>query len=451
MPTLIKNAWILTMDDKWTQYHPGYLLFDEDTILEVGSHHTAPPFIKNLLQATTPPSSYSIIDAQDGILIPGMINAHTHVGMVPFRSLGDDMPDRLRRFLFPLEEILTEDLVRASARYAMGEMLLSGITTFADMYYFEEAIAQETHRFQMRALLGETVIEHPTCDAQPNEAYAGLRISEEFIPIWKNQTNLISPMIAPHAPNTNNVASLEKVKDISERYDVPVMIHLNEMDYEMRYFRENYQSTPVEFLQSIGLLNDRLIAVHCIHTSRLDIEKMAQAGGKVVHCIGANLKSGKGIAPIPAMIQAGIPVALGTDGPSSGNTLELFSIMRTTAIAHKTNEKQRDLLPSHEVLYLATRGGAAVLGLEDHVGQLKAGMKADLTLIETHSVNMFPVHDAYSAIVYSANASNVEHVWVNGKHLVSHKQLVHTSLHELKQALHQQMSTFNKRAEELSN
>lgn len=443
MRTIIHNAWVLTMDENETIYHPGYVMIEEGKIVELGHENQLN------LEEINCSKTINLVDAKEGILIPGMINAHTHLGMVPFRSLGDDMPDRLRRFLFPLEEIMTEDLVRASTRYALAEMILSGITGFADMYYFEEAVADEVERFGMRALLGETVIQHPTCDSDGQTEFAGLSIGESLLKKWVNKNDLIRPMIAPHAPNTNTDWSLKKAKALADTYQAPMMMHINEFDYEMALYKDKYNTSPLGYLESLGLLDNRLIGVHLIHTDKEDIERLAQSGVRVVHCIGANLKSAKGLAPLKDMLDKQIPVALGTDGPSSGNTLELFSIMRTVAISHKTKEKDRSFLPSHQILNLATKQGAKVLGFEK-VGEIKPGFWADLTLVETQSVNMFPIHDPYAALVYSANAANVESVWVKGKQLVKNKSLIEWDLGQLRQDLEEKMSDFIRKAKTLS-
>lgn len=436
------------MDEEMTLYHPGFLIIEDEKILSLGPDSHLEEELKERFGDSLG-EGLKWVDADDGIVIPGMINAHTHLGMIPFRSLGDDMPDRLRRFLFPLEQVMTEKLVRASARYAMAEMLLAGITTFADMYYFEGAIAEEVASFGMRALLGQTVIQHPTCDSDGKTEFSGLSLGQRMIQAWKGKSDLITPMIAPHAPNTNTDQSLLEVKRIAREYQTPVMIHLNEFDYEVAYYKTERNTTPVGYLDQLGLLNNQLIGVHLIHTNDDDIQRLADSGARVVHCIGANLKSAKGVMPLKAMLQAKIPVALGTDGPSSGNTLDLFSIMRTVAITHKTREKDRAFLPSDQVLKLATQAGAKVLGIEK-IGMLKQGYWADITLIETQSVNMFPNHDPYASLVYAANPSNVKDVWVKGRQLVKNKELVEWDLMELRQDVIAHMDLFNQRARELS-
>ncbi|MEG0368637.1 MAG: amidohydrolase, partial [Hungatella sp.] len=364
---------------------------------------------------------------------------------IPFRSMGDDCPDRLRRFLFPLElEAMTPELVYAAARYGICEMLLAGITTFADMYYFEDQVAKACEELGMRGYLGETVIQMATCDSP--DPYGGLVYGEKFLREWQDHP-LITPMIAPHATNTNSPEALQKAQQLAQEYEVPWMLHVSEMDYEMDYFRETYDQTPTEFLSAHGLLDDRMIAAHCIHMTEHDLELMAEAGVKVSHCIGSNTKAGKGVAPVKAMQNHRIPVGLGTDGPSSGNTLDLFTQFRLFASFQKTYYHDRSLFPAQEIVRLGTMGGAAVLGAESRIGSIEPGKKADLVLVETQSVMMFPSYNPYSLLVYSANASLVDTVMINGRLLVRHKKLLFTDLSAEREALQKQMGGFFEKAQ----
>lgn len=429
MKQLIKNVHILTMDKDWTEYQNGYLLIEENRISQLGT------------MSESLPQADQVIDGKNGILLPGMINTHTHTGMIPFRSLGDDVPDRLRRFLFPLEQVMTPELVRASAEYAMAEMLLSGITAFCDMYYFEDEVAQAAESMQVRALLGETIIDMATCDAK--NAAEALAYCESFIQKWQGHER-ITPVIAPHAPNTNDLKTLKAILALSRKYEVPITMHVEEMTYEMEEFAKNYQQTPLAFLHELGYFDQDFIMAHCIFMTDEDMELVEKYQKKVriAHCIGANTKSAKGVAPVRSMLEHQLTVGLGTDGPSSGNTLDLFTQMRMFANFHKTYLADRGAFPAKEIVRLATAGGAKTLGLFDQVGSLEVGKKADITLIETQSVNMFPIFDVYSALVYSANASNVSDVWVNGRQLVKEKQLVQTDIQALRTALYQQMGQF---------
>ena len=436
MKTLIKNAWILTMNETLSTYPQGMLIMDNDQISYVGEYDA-------LMEQTVD----QVIDAAGGLLIPGMINTHAHVSMIPFRSLGDDCPDRLRRYLFPLEiECMNAPLVYEAARYGILEMQRSGVTTFLDMYYFEEEVARACEKLNMRGVLGETVINFPTCDC--DEAYGGLAYSEQFMNKWKNHS-LVKPIIAPHATNTNDANALKAAHELAVKYDTLISMHVAEMDYEMTEFREKYNMTPVEYLDSIGVLSDRLVAAHCIHVNEADMKLMAQRGTSIAHCVGSNMKAGKGIAPVKEMIEHGIDVGLGTDGPSSGNTLDLFTQMKTAVYAQKTHYKDRSLFKAEEIVKLATIGGAKALKMDDRIGSLEVGKQADIVLIETDSINMFPIYDPYSAIVYSANSSNVESVWINGVQVLKQKQSIFNQK-EIKTALMNKMQVFEKRAIERS-
>lgn len=433
MKILIKNATVLTMDEEMHLYAPGYVLIWDGSIKELGEE-------KDVL-----PEADETIDAGGGILLPGFINTHCHVPMMPFRSLGDDCPDRLRRFLFPLEnEAMTRELVSLSARYGICEMLLAGVTTFTDMYYFEDEVAKACEEMGIRGVLGETVIGQRTCDSE--EPYGGLLLAEEFIKTWKGR-ELVTPIIAPHATNTNSPEMLQKAYETALKYDTLCTLHASEMDYELKYFKDEYGQTPIEFLNTLGVLGDHLLAAHCIHLTERDIALLSESRTTVSHCIGSNTKAGKGIAPVKDLLAAGIPVGLGTDGASSGNTLDLFTQMHLFASFHKTENRDRSLFPAKEIVKLATIGGAETLRMETALGSLEPGKKADMVLVETDSVNMFPCYDPYSALVYSANASNVELVMVGGKVLVRGKRLVHTDLKQIRKELEDGIGSFRKAAE----
>lgn len=432
-----RNAWILTMDNRMTEYSNGYLIFDNDIIQEIGS-------MTNYIAD----KADKWIDAKGGILLPGFINAHTHCGMIPFRSLGDDCPDRLRRFLFPLEkEVVDETLIELSTAYAIAEMQLAGITTMCDMYYFENVVADVAKNMNMRAFVGETIINQPTPDSTNTKE--SMAYTVDLIDKWQHD-KLIHPIIAPHAPNTNTEQCLRNILELSKLYQVPITLHVSEMSYEMEYFREKYNQTPIEFLESIGFFEVPIVLAHCIMLTKNDIKILEKYPNvSVVHCIGANTKSAKGVAPIRSLLEHGVTVALGTDGPSSGNTLDIFTQMRMMANFQKTYLKDRAAFPAKEIVRLATFGGARALGLGHEIGSLKVGKKADLTLVETQSVNMFPIYDAYAALVYSANATNVRDVWVNGVSVVKDKKLTKFSVEKLQSDLKKHMKIFKLRATEL--
>ncbi len=432
MKTRIENVTLLTMDADFNVYENGSVTFEDDTITAIND---------------TTASVDRIIDGKGGILMPGMVNTHCHMAMIPFRGLGDDCPDRLRRFLFPLESAaMTERLVYLSSRYAAADMMLGGVTQVFDMYFYEDRVAQAMVKMNMRGTLAETILDFAHCNS--DKPYGGLEYSDWFIGKWKNANPLITPAIAPHATNTNSAEALKKAQKIAEKHDVLISTHVSEMDYEMDYFRQEYNMTPVEFLDSIGLLTDRLLAVHCIHTTESDVKLFKENGVKVSHCIGSNTKAGKGIMPLKEMLAQGVTVSLGTDGASSGNTIDLITQLGMVTRAHKTANHDRGAFTAREIVALATIGGARALGTDHITGSIETGKKADLVLIETDSVNMFPMYDAYSAIVYSANPSNVDSVWINGVQTVENKKLTVANLKEIRDELDKEMITFRKLAAE---
>lgn len=431
MKRLIQNARILTMDADMRILDPGWILLENDTIRDLGEMPGDPAAL---------PQADERIDAELGIVLPGLVNTHCHVSMMPFRGLGDDCPDRLRRFLFPLEnKAMTEALVYRAARYGAGEMLLAGVTSFVDMYYFENEVARACDEMGIRGILGETVLGQPTCDSQTPGG--GLALAENLLRTWRDHPR-IRPVVAPHAANTVSPDILKKAKRLADEYETLLTLHASEMDYELAYFRETFQKTPIEFLSDLGLLGPRLLAAHCIHLTDRDIRLLAGSETAVSHCIGSNTKAGKGVAPIKKLLSAGVRAGLGTDGASSGNTLDLFTQFRLFASFHKTKNRDRSLFPASEIVALGTRGGAKALGMERETGSLEPGKKADLVLVETKSVNMFPCYDPYSALVYSANASNVEMTIVDGEILVRDKRLIRTDTGKLRAEMEEEMGAF---------
>ena len=429
MTTLFEHAWILTMDDAFAEHRDGWLLVSGDTIAALGSGaYTGDAPIDER------------IDCRGGILLPGFVNTHCHASMVPFRTMGDDCPDRLRRFLFPLEnEAMTPELVYLGAKYGVAEMLLAGVTTFLDMYYFEDEVARVCLETGMRGYLGETIIGQTTCDSK-DAPYGGFALAEAMLARYRG-CDPVRPIVAPHGTTTLDADALRRCYEMALRHDALMTLHVSEMDYEMKHFAD-MGMTPIRFLDSIGAADTHLLAAHCIHLTPEDITLMARRGVRVAHCIGSNTKAGKGVAPVAQLRAAGVAVGLGTDGPSSGNTLSMFDQMRLFAVCHKTANHDRSLFPAREIVAMATRGGAQALGAQEEFGQLRPGMRADIVLVETGSVNMFPVYNPYSALVYSANASNVEAVMAGGVLRVRDKHLTQIDLPALRAQLLEAMGPF---------
>ena len=427
MRKVFEHAWILTMDEQFTAIKDGWLLVDGKNIEAMG-------------EGVYPGECDERIDARGGILLPGFINTHCHASMIPFRTMGDDCPDRLRRFLFPLEnEAMTKELVYLGALYGIAEMLLAGVTTFVDMYYFEEEVVRACRKMGMRGYLGETIIGQSTCDS-PGKPYGGFEIAKEILQEYYYD-DLIHPILAPHGTTTCDENALRRAHDMAVQYGTLMTLHVSEMDYEMKHFAE-MGHTPLSYMDSIGTVSEHLLAAHCIHVTPEDAEIMSRTGASVAHCIASNTKAGKGVAPVKALLEKNVPVGLGTDGPSSGNTLNLFDQMRLFANFHKNENRDRSLFPAKDIVALATRGGARALGAQNEIGMLKPGMRADMVLVSIEGANMFPVYNPYSALVYCANTSNVDVVMTGGEVRVRGGRLTRTDLPGLRAKLAMQMKPF---------
>lgn len=459
MRALINHVTVLTMDKSFCVHENGFVLIENGRVAACGDGDglQAAEELRKMagnLEGTEscgpcPADGLEIVDGHGGILMPGLINTHSHLSMIPFRSMGDDCPDRLRKFLFPLElEAMTPELIYRAARYAVCEMLLSGVTAAADMYYFEDQVAKACEELGIYAWVGETIIDMETCDSK-NTAES-LESCEKLLKKWSGHDR-IHPMAAPHATNTNSPEDLKAAWELAETYEARYMLHVSEMDYEMSFFRDTYGKTPVEFLYDLGVMGPRTVAAHGIHLTEHDIRLFAETGTKLAHCAGANTKAGKGICPVYEAQKAGVTVGIGTDGPSSGNTLDLFTQLRMIPSFQKTKYHDRSIMTAKEVLAMGTVEGAKVLGAEAEMGSIEAGKRANLVLVETDSANMFPVYNPHSAIVYSANASNVDSVWIDGKRLVKGHRLLGTDLRGERELLEREMTVFRRQAQKYAD
>lgn len=407
---LLKNALILTMDQALTTVQRGYLQIRGDRIAALGEGE--PPF---------PEEGYQVLDCSGKIVIPGMINTHNHLPMILFRSLGDDVADRLKRYLFPLEnESLDAPMVRAGADYAFAELLFGGVTTCYDAYYFEDEVAQAAEACGIRAVLAETILEGPSPSAK--EPYGEWEYTKWFVEKWKGHPR-ITPSVNCHAPYSNDTEHLVAAHDLARREGLLMSMHVAEMAYEHTGCLERYGLSPVAYLDSIGILDEHFLAAHSILMDEADLDIYQRRGVKVSYNAGSNAKSAKGVAKIRQMLDRGIPVSLGTDGAMSGNTIDIVTQLSLVGKIQKLFNGDRTLFPAREILQLATIGGARALGMEGEIGSLEVGKKADIAIFETDSVNMSPLYDPYSVIVYSANPGNVESTIVDGELVMHRRQL----------------------------
>ena len=409
---LIKNATVLTMDKNKTVFDHGLVAIKDNLIVAVTNGNDLDEY-----------ESDHIIDVDGDIVMPGLINTHTHASMTVFRSLADDVPDRLHRYIFPLEKkLVSRDMVRIGAQLGNLEMLKGGVTTYADMYYFEEEVAKTVDQIGMRAVLGETIIQFPVADAQ--NAQEGIQNTLKLIHAYKDHPR-ITPAFAPHAPYTNTTDILKEITRLSLLHKVPVMMHLAESDREREVIAERSGGlSPVQYMESIGALNHNFIAAHVIDANDEDIAILKKHDVGIAHNMSANIKSAKGVAPAMKMFNEGLRIGLGTDGPMSGNTLSTMDELNQVAKIHKLVNKDRAAMPPINVIEMATIGAARALHMEDTIGSLEVGKRADIIVVDTKAPNMVPVYNPYSALVYSAYATNVKHTIVDGKVLMKDRQML---------------------------
>jgi 5-methylthioadenosine/S-adenosylhomocysteine deaminase len=360
----------------------------------------------------------------DHLVVPGLVNAHTHASMALLRGVGDDLP--LQRWLaeriWPLEQALVgEGFVHDGARLAAVEMLRSGVTTCSDMYFYPDAVARALTAVGMRAVVGIIAIDFPTAYAVDAEDYLrkGLHARDAL-----RDDPLVSFTLAPHAPYTVGDATLARVATLAEELDLPVHIHVHETAHEVDESVARHGVRPLERLDRFGLLSERLIAVHAVHLTEAEVAKLAWAGASVVHCPVSNLKLASGLAPVPALLAAGVNIALGTDGAASNNRLDLFDEARMAALLAKAVAGDAATLPAAMALECATLGGARALGLGSRIGSIEPGKQADLVAVELASPEVMPLFDPVSDLLYASGREHVTDVWVAGRRVVQTRQLL---------------------------
>jgi 5-methylthioadenosine/S-adenosylhomocysteine deaminase len=355
--------------------------------------------------------------------IPGLVNAHTHAAMALFRGLADDLPlmNWLQQHIWPAEaRWANADFVRHGTRLAVAEMLKGGTTCFNDMYFFPADTAHSAREAGMRAVVGLIMIDFPTAYAQTPAEYLekGLALHDTL-----RNNPLVRTSFAPHAPYTVSDGPLEKIRTVNNELNLPVHIHLHETAHEVDEATAKTAERPLQRLNRLDLVNPNLVAVHMTQLNAADIDLLAQSGAHVVHCPESNLKLASGFCPVHALMRAGVNVALGTDGAASNNDLDLLGEMRSAALLAKAVSGDATALSAHEALRMATLNGARALGLDEHIGSLKAGKAADITAIDLHTLASQPVYDPVSQIVYTASRDQVTDVWVAGKRLLHNRRL----------------------------
>ncbi len=383
--------------------------------------------IRDVLPATDAARRYGArrtVRLTDHLVMPGLVNAHTHASMALLRGVGDDLP--LQRWLaeriWPLEQALVgEEFVQDGARLAAVEMLRAGVTTCSDMYFYPDVVARALTSVGMRAVVGIIAIEFPTAYAVDAEDYLrkGLQARDAL-----RDEPLVSFTLAPHAPYTVSDATLSRVAVLAEELDLPVHMHVHETAHEVEESIERHGVRPIERLGRFGLLSERLIAVHAVHLTETEVAQLGRVGASVAHCPVSNLKLASGMAPVSALLAAGVNVALGTDGAASNNRLDMFDEARFAALLAKAVSGDATMLPAASALECATINGAKALGLDERIGSIEAGKEADLVAVELSSPEVSPLFDPVSHLLYASGREHVTDVWVAGRHVVQARQLV---------------------------
>ena len=364
------------------------------------------------------------VNASGKVIAPGLINGHTHVPMVLFRGLADDLDlqEWLTKYIFPAEaKNVTEEFVRVGARLGLAEMIRGGTTTYCDMYYFEDAIADETAKAGVRGVLGETIIDFPVADNKTNAE--GMAYVEKFVARWKGH-DLIVAAIAPHAPYTVSEEHLKAARAFSDRTGAPIVTHIAETKREVDDMVKAKGASPVAYLDRIGFLNDRVIAAHMVWPQGTDIAILKKRGVGVVHNPQSNMKLASGVAPVPRMLSEKLFVGLGTDGAASNNDLNMWEEMDTVAKLHKVFTGDPKVISAQEAFELATIRGAQALHLEKEIGSLETGKRADVLVIDRDTLNQIPLYNIYSDLVYATKAADVETVIINGRLVMRNRRLL---------------------------
>ncbi|NWF68904.1 MAG: amidohydrolase family protein [Chloroflexi bacterium] len=417
--TILTGGTLVTMDDSYTLIHDGAVAIRDEHIVAVGSS----------AEISARYRAPQVISCAGQIIMPGLVNAHTHVPMTLLRGIADDLrlDVWLMGYIMPTErEFVSPTFCRLGTSLACAEMIRGGVTTFAEMYYFEADIAAATAAAGLRAVLGQTVLKFPAPDAETYDD--SLRYAREFIELWRGHP-LITPAIAPHAPYSNTEETLRLCTELALEYDVPLIIHLAETKLEVEDHIKAYGQSVIRWAAAIGLFRARVLAAHCVAIDADEIRLLRKHKVAVAHNPSANLKLASGIAPVNTLLKEGVTVSIGTDGPASNNDLDMFEEMRLAALLAKIPAEDPTALPAKRALTLATRMGAQALGLGAITGSLEPGKRADIIVIDahpTHNVPHFTVSpDAvYSRIVYAGKSTDVAHVLCNGQWLMRDRQLL---------------------------
>ena len=410
MDLLIKDGFVITMDPMRRIFKRGSVAIEGNEIVGIGGDIRGP--------------ADEVIDAKGKVVLPGLINAHTHSAMTLFRGFADDMEldPWLRTKIWPVEKKLRADDCYIGALLACLEMIKSGTTCFADQYFFMERVADAVEESGIRGILSHGIIELGDAGRREREIAAGERLVKRY---HGRADGRILTQFGPHAPYTCSPECLIEVKELSKRYGVGIHIHLAETRWEVEdEIPKRYGKRSVGHLDSIGFLGPEVLAAHCVWLNGVEIATLRERGVKPVHNPASNMKIGCGIAPVPEMLEAGIPVAIGTDGAASNNTLDLLNEMKFAALLHKVRKLDPTAMPAQSVLEMATINGARALGIEDRVGSLEIGKLADVVVVDLQTPHLTPLHNVVSHLVYNAVGNDVDSVIIDGKTVMLDREVL---------------------------
>ena len=415
---IIYNAHILTMNPQLEVIPTGSILIEEGKITAISAG-----------KINDDEAVYT--DAHGMLVMPGLVNTHTHVPMTLFRGYADDLPLHtwLTEYIFPAEAtFITPENVRAASQLAFLEMIKSGTTCFNDMYFFEDLIAEEAKKAGIRAMLSNSLIDFPTpCFKTVEE---GMEMNERLLQKWQNDAT-IHPSVCVHSPYTCCKETLQRTKAQADKYNTTLHVHLAETRKEVEDMMQQTGMTPAQYFHSIGLLDKNVVAAHCVWLNEKDIELMAETHTGIAHCPKSNLKLASGIANIDRYVRAGIRVGIGTDGTASNNTLDMVEEMRFAALLPKVIDYNPEAMSARQVIQSATIQGAKALGLGNRIGSIEVGKEADLILIDTNDVNMTPLYDEFSAIAYAMSSRNIQASMVHGEWIMKDRKVLHLDEEEV--------------------
>ena len=423
---VVHNGTVITVNANFDILNRGLVCIDRGNLKRVEERAANEPL----------PAARCVIDARGGIIMPGLVNTHTHAAMSLFRGLADDLPlaTWLNDYIFKAEaRWLNPESVYTGALLSCAEMLLSGTTTFCDGYFFEDAVAEAVQESGMRAILAQGILDLPA----PGVPDPGKNVAEavRFIDTWNGKTPMMTPGLFCHSPYTCSEETLKEARGVADEAGSLFQIHVAETQKEVKDIEQRHGASPVQYLDRIGILNARTLLVHAIWVNEADMACMARGRVGVSIATESEMKLASGVAPIPEFLKKGLAVGLGTDGSASNNNLDMFQDMGTAAKLHKVKRLDPTVLDARQVLALGTRSGAEAIGLGKEIGSLEVGKKADLIIIDTHKPHLTPLYDPVSHLVYAASGSDVRDVIIDGRLVVRNRVLLTIKIEPVMEAV----------------